>query len=186
MTRFADGFCDFGRCLLITLSIGMLGCNGFSQEAAVETKLISEGDFALRLSRYYVEPEVILSKSRYVLESKNRDSKWDTVIEWSQDEPWSLDEFQVVTLSEKQAFFFNSSKFGITVDSGSSWRFFDIENHIEAKGRGAKPGDGPLWIEIDKKGNGMVWRLDRETLKKNKDPLLITEDYGQSWKFAQP
>lgn len=170
----------------LTLFLGCyaVGTGSYSQTHPESEKIVSKGEFRLKLSKMK-SPPLIMPPARYILESANGDEKWTMVYEWKQDDPWSLERFQLVVLSEKIGYFFGAVKFFVTIDGGKSWKAFEF--YERSKQDNVAPHlEGIPKVRLDQTGMGSIFIQSGNDDRAPIRPIYHTKDFGQTWILSNP
>lgn len=173
---------------MVLLGLVVMGasCSLYPQEKMDERKVISSGQFRLRLSRFAVNSAAVMAGYRYVIEVASTDAdSWKQVHVWVQDEPWEVDDFEMIAIAPEIGYFFNRREFAVTMDAGQTWTYFNYYKVARADGVDTKFGREISKVDIDADGSGRIYMRDYSDRKSEIRVLYKTSDFGRTWTLIQ-
>lgn len=106
---------------------------------------------------------------------------WKEVYQWVQDDPWPVENIQVEIVTANIGVFFNMVTYGVTLDSGESWTFFDFYKASKSDDVVKPYGGETPEIRIGKDGLGEIFYSNRQARNSKMRAIYRTTDYGRTW-----
>jgi hypothetical protein len=172
----------------ITFCVGafafsLTGCKSLWQNHP-QSKVAQTDGFSLKLTKLGTADPLPFSRYEYLIESGNDTGQWTPVHRWSQDDPWDLSEVDIKVINSQVAYFFNVTFYGVTVDGGKNWAFFNV--HEARESLGIQHAFYPKWprVEVRADGSGSLYMQGHDGRGKA-DLIFETADFGQTWSPAR-
>lgn len=155
----------------------------WSSDTVEKERIVEKDGFRIRVARLSQTGGGggMFSPYPFRVDSSTDGLKWKEARRWYQEEPFRLHEdFEIAVLNSTTGYFFNGARYGVTVDAGATWTFFDLYTRFEID-KLPKWEAKTLRANIREDGRGEIYLSPRENRTPNLMTLYTTESFGQSW-----
>ena len=152
----------------------------FSQVDWAQERIVEYEGFKLRVSRLPHRIPVPLARSHYTIDYARDNGAWTNAHRWSQDDPWSVDDIEIRVLNSNIGYFFSMTEYGVTVDVGKTWTFFDVWNTSQ-RDKIERFGDEVPRVSIASDGNGTIYMQSHHDKRGLRRTVYTTTDFGRIW-----
>ncbi|CAN5625177.1 hypothetical protein BH24ACI2_BH24ACI2_04570 [soil metagenome] len=162
----------------LMISFSLLGCkSSLKEKDLLSTEEKQNADFSVKITSFRERRAFAqsLAGAYYIFEVKTKkEQDWREIMSVEYDDPVPIDKNSISFVNEKVGFVFLIKKYAFTTDGGVTWKVWDLSKSSSVE---IDPSCRIRNVKIKEKGKGLM------NLKcNNTNKVLITNDYGISWK----
>ncbi|HRI04954.1 MAG TPA: hypothetical protein PLL77_14540 [Pyrinomonadaceae bacterium] len=96
-----------------------------------------------------------------------------------------MSEIDINTVTPTVGYFYNATKFGITVDSGKTWKIIDVYETMKKDGSDkiARRFERVPRVIVNENGTGSIYAQSYHNKDGEKQEIYTTTDFGQNWQL---